>query len=139
VKRGVRFAEDGKEDQVPLAYVQRIKKQREEKAQFLREERERREWEEERERQERERMERDRERREWERERKAWEMEKKAMEEERKARLYAEEVAAARLRRENACAGGSSASNAAVAKTSLGAVNVHHGSWYVLWELTTAK
>ena len=104
-KRGVRFAEDGKEDQIPLAYVLRIKKQREEKARFLREQRERRAFEEERRKQELERMERERERREWERERKAWEAERKAMEEERKAKLYAEEIAAARRRRESARAG----------------------------------
>lgn len=43
-KRGVRFADDdGKDDQIPLGYVLRIRKNKEQKAQFLREERERRE------------------------------------------------------------------------------------------------
>jgi hypothetical protein len=109
VKRGVRFVDDGKEDQVPLAYVMRIKKSREEKARFLREEQERRAWEEERRKRDLERLEREKERREWEKEKKAWEKEKKAIEDERKARLYAEEVAAARLRRESVRAGGNGA------------------------------
>ncbi|KAH0839873.1 hypothetical protein J3R83DRAFT_824 [Lanmaoa asiatica] len=43
-KRGVRFADDdGKDDQIPLGYVLRIRKNKEQKARFLREERERRE------------------------------------------------------------------------------------------------
>ena len=104
-KRGVRFVEDGKEDQVPLAYVLRTKKKREEKAKFLREQQERRAWEEEKRKQDLERMQREKERREWEKERKIWEKEKKAIEDERKARLYTEEVAAARKRRETARAG----------------------------------
>ncbi|KAF8845858.1 hypothetical protein BDN67DRAFT_961507 [Paxillus ammoniavirescens] len=42
-KRGVRFADDhGKDDQIPLGYVLRIRKNKEQKAQFLREERDRR-------------------------------------------------------------------------------------------------
>lgn len=42
-KRGVRFADDdGKDDQIPLGYVLRIRKNKEQKARFLREERERR-------------------------------------------------------------------------------------------------
>ncbi|KAG9317405.1 hypothetical protein JVU11DRAFT_1604 [Chiua virens] len=42
-KRGVRFADDdGKDDQIPLGYVLRIRKNKEQKAQFLREERARR-------------------------------------------------------------------------------------------------
>ncbi|KAF8556952.1 hypothetical protein OG21DRAFT_423753 [Imleria badia] len=42
-KRGVRFADDdGKDGQIPLGYVLRIRKNKEQKAQFLREERERR-------------------------------------------------------------------------------------------------
>ncbi|KAL0566276.1 hypothetical protein V5O48_015737, partial [Marasmius crinis-equi] len=107
-KRGVRFAEDDKEDNIPIGYVMRIKKQKEEKARFLREQKERRHFEEERRRQEeerqereRERAERERERAEWERERKAWEKEKRVIEEERKGRLYAEEFAAARQRAED--------------------------------------
>ncbi|KAF8138413.1 hypothetical protein EV363DRAFT_1520336 [Boletus edulis] len=43
-KRGVRFADDdGKDDQIPLGYVLRIRQKKEQKARFLREERERRE------------------------------------------------------------------------------------------------
>ncbi|KIJ70045.1 hypothetical protein HYDPIDRAFT_23193 [Hydnomerulius pinastri MD-312] len=42
-RRGVRFADDdGKDDQIPLGYVLRIRKNKEQKARFLREERERR-------------------------------------------------------------------------------------------------
>jgi hypothetical protein len=42
-KRGVRFADDhGKDDQIPLGYVLRVRKNKEQKAQFLREERDRR-------------------------------------------------------------------------------------------------
>ncbi|EGO01876.1 hypothetical protein SERLA73DRAFT_71036 [Serpula lacrymans var. lacrymans S7.3] len=67
-KRGVRFAEDDKDDQIPLGYVLRIKKKREEKAKFLREERERRIHEEEKRRQEEDRQKREAERREWEKE-----------------------------------------------------------------------
>ncbi|KAJ8086726.1 hypothetical protein PM082_005549 [Marasmius tenuissimus] len=100
-KRGVRFAEDDKEDTIPIGYVLRIKKQKEEKARFLREQRERRQFEEERRRHEEERQQRERERADWERERKAWEREKKAAEEERNKRRYAEEYAASRQRAEN--------------------------------------
>ena len=100
VKRGVRFAEDDKEDQIPLGYILRVKKKREDRAKFLQEEKERRIFEEERARQEEERLRREAERREWEDENKAWEREKKAMEEERRQRQYAEEVAAVRVRRE---------------------------------------
>ncbi|KAJ7713758.1 hypothetical protein DFH07DRAFT_863736 [Mycena maculata] len=102
----VRFAEDDKEDVIPLGYALRLKKRREDKAKFLREEQERRAFEEERVRQEEERLKREHERRRWEEEKRAWENEKRAMEEERKQRLYAEEVAAARLRREQQRAGG---------------------------------
>ncbi|KAG6873761.1 hypothetical protein C0995_011580 [Termitomyces sp. Mi166 len=105
-KRGVRFAEDGKDDVIPLGYVLRMKKKREEKAKFLKAEQERRVLEEERMRYEEERQKRDAERAEWERERRAWEKEKRTMEEERQQRKYAEEVAAARLRRETQRAGG---------------------------------
>ncbi|KAI0375613.1 hypothetical protein BV20DRAFT_5422 [Pilatotrama ljubarskyi] len=97
LKQGVRFVEgekDDREDSVPLGYVQRIKQKREEKARFLQVERERRKLEEERRKHEEER-------RRWEEERAAWEREKRAMEEERKKRMYAEEIAAARSRRES--------------------------------------
>ena len=106
VKRGVRFVEDDKDDVIPIGYALRMKKRREEKAKFLREQQERRVFEEERAKVEEERRRREKERNEWEKERKAWEREKKAMEDERKQRLYAEEVAAARLRRESQRAGG---------------------------------
>ncbi len=108
IKRGVRFAEDGKEDQIPIGYVMRMKKQREAKAKFLREQQERRQFEEEKARVEEQRRKREQERLEWEKERQAWEKEKRAMEEERKKKLYAEELAAARMRRENQRHGGSS-------------------------------
>src|SRR6202022_3150997 len=58
-KRGVRFAEDDKEDQIPLGYVLRIRKRREEKAKFLQEEKERRAFEQERARQDEERAQRE--------------------------------------------------------------------------------
>ncbi|KAG6821628.1 hypothetical protein H0H93_000137 [Arthromyces matolae] len=106
IKRGVRFADDGKEDVIPLGYVLRMKKKREEKAKFLKAEQDRRLLEEEGRRYEEERRRREIERAEWERERKAWEKEKRAMEEERRQRKYAEEVVAARLRRESQRAGG---------------------------------
>ncbi|KAJ7665532.1 hypothetical protein B0H17DRAFT_291156 [Mycena rosella] len=117
----VRFVEDDKEDVIPLGYALRLKKRREEKAKFLREEQERRAFEEERAKQEAERMKRENERRRWEEEKRAWENEKRAMEEERKQRIYAEEVAAARLRREQQRAGGgygASNSSALAASTS---------------------
>ncbi|KAJ7638902.1 hypothetical protein FB45DRAFT_904218 [Roridomyces roridus] len=101
----VRFAEDDKDDVIPLGYTIRLKKRREDKAKFLREEQERRAFEEERAKQDEERRIREQERRQWEEERRAWEKEKKAMEEERKARIYAEEVAASRVRREQQRAG----------------------------------
>ncbi|KAI9001037.1 hypothetical protein BD414DRAFT_20641 [Trametes punicea] len=97
LKQGVRFLEGEKEDKadgVPLGYVQRIKQKREEKARFLQAERERRKHEEERRKHEEEK-------RKWEEERAAWEREKRAIEEERRKRLYADEVAAARSRRES--------------------------------------
>ncbi|KAA1466438.1 hypothetical protein DENSPDRAFT_831262 [Dentipellis sp. KUC8613] len=92
-KRGVRFAEGDKQDQIPLEYVTRIKKRREEKAKFLQEERERRRHEE-------ERLKHEAERRQWQLEREKWEKERRAIEEERKRKMYAEEVLAARARRE---------------------------------------
>ncbi|KAF5344132.1 hypothetical protein D9758_008863 [Tetrapyrgos nigripes] len=103
-KRGVRFADNDREDRednVPIGYVMRVKKQREEKARFLREEKERRMFEEEHSRVEEERLKRERQRNEWEKEKMAWEKEKRAMEEERKKRLYAEELVAARQRAES--------------------------------------
>lgn len=106
VKRGVRFQEDDKDDVIPIGYALRMKKRREEKAKFLQAENERRVLEEERLKLEEERRRRDAERAEWEAERRAWEREKKAMEEERKQRKYAEEVVAARARRESQRAGG---------------------------------
>ncbi|KAJ7590938.1 hypothetical protein C8J56DRAFT_1163015 [Mycena floridula] len=106
VKRGVRFAEDDKEDIIPIGYALRIKQQREQKAKFLSEQRERRAFEEERAKIEAERRKRDKERMQWEKERQAWENEKKAMEEERQRRLIAAELAATRERRENQRNGG---------------------------------
>ena len=94
LKQGVRFAEEEKEDQVPLGYVQRIKRKREEKARFLQAERQRRKHEE-------ERRQHEDEKRKWEEERAAWEREKRAMEEERKKRMYADELVAARSRRDS--------------------------------------
>ncbi|CDO75563.1 hypothetical protein BN946_scf184858.g3 [Trametes cinnabarina] len=96
LKQGVRFVEGEKEDRpdgLPLGYVQRIKQKREEKARFLQAEHERRKHEEERRKHEEER-------RKWEEERAAWEREKRAIEEERKKKIYADELVAARSRRE---------------------------------------
>lgn len=120
VKRGVRFAEDGKDDVIPLGYVLRMKKKREEKAKFLRAEQERRLLDDERMRHEEERRRRDAERAEWERERRAWEKEKRLMEEERRQRKYAEEVLATRLRRESQRAGGVPALKASDSSAFLG-------------------
>ncbi|KAJ3473567.1 hypothetical protein NLI96_g12938 [Meripilus lineatus] len=100
-KPGVRFAEEDKEDQIPLGYVLRIKQKREEKARFLRAERQRRAHEEERRKHEEEKRKQDEEKKKWEVERAGWEKERRAMEEERKKRAYAEEVAASRSRRES--------------------------------------
>ncbi|KAH9853498.1 hypothetical protein C2E23DRAFT_728639 [Lenzites betulinus] len=97
LKQGVRFAEgekEDKEDGLPFGYVQRIKQKREEKARFLQAERERRRHDEERRKHEEEK-------RKWEEERAAWEREKRTIEEERKKRMYADEIAAARSRRES--------------------------------------
>lgn len=111
-KRGVRFAEDDKEDHIPIGYVLRLKKKKAEKARFLAEEEARRSQsqvqiarQKEAVKLEAERRQRLAERTEWEKERRAWEREKRAMEEERNQRKYAEEVAAARLRRESGRAG----------------------------------
>ncbi|KAI0068598.1 hypothetical protein BV25DRAFT_15598 [Artomyces pyxidatus] len=93
-RRGVRFAENvEKEDHVPLGYVQRHQKQRERRAKLALQEQERRRHEE-------ERMKHEAERRQWEQERAQWQKEKQAMEETRRQKLYAEELAAARLRRD---------------------------------------
>ncbi|OBZ70192.1 hypothetical protein A0H81_09997 [Grifola frondosa] len=94
LKPGVRFAEEEKEDQIPLGYVMRIKQKREEKARFLKAERDRRVHEDERRRHEEEK-------RKWEQERVQWELERRAAEDERKKRMYADEVANARSRRES--------------------------------------
>ncbi|TFK23250.1 hypothetical protein FA15DRAFT_687957 [Coprinopsis marcescibilis] len=98
VKRVVRFAEDDEsdeEDAVPLHLI-RMKKKREEKAKFLRVERQRRMREavEEQQRREREAVENEKKRIVREKERHA-----------REKRIYAEEVSASRLRREQARAG----------------------------------
>lgn len=117
VKRGVRFAEDGKDDQIPLGYVLRIKKKREEKARFLREEREKRELEEgwrareEKRAREEERRLWEAEKREQEKERKAWELQKKKMEEERRQYNYAADLQASRARSEASRAGHISSSS----------------------------
>ncbi|TCD69656.1 hypothetical protein EIP91_006673 [Steccherinum ochraceum] len=101
VKHGVRFAEeDKKEDSVPLGYVMRIKQKREEKARFLQLEKERRIIEEERWRHEVERRKQEEEKLKWQKEREQWNRERKVIEEEKKKKLYAEELVAARARRE---------------------------------------
>lgn len=100
-KRGVHFAEDNKDDQLPIGYVLRVKKKREEKARFLKVERDRRALEEERLKHEAERRQWEKERQQWEQEKNAIERERRAAEEERKKKLYADELAAARSRRES--------------------------------------
>ncbi|KAF8076487.1 hypothetical protein FPV67DRAFT_419555 [Lyophyllum atratum] len=91
MKRGVRFAEDDKDDVIPIGYVLRMKKRREEKAKFLQAEQQRRLLVEERMRMEEERRRQD---------------EKRTMDEEKRNRRYTEEVIAARMRRESQRAGG---------------------------------
>ncbi|OCH94134.1 hypothetical protein OBBRIDRAFT_789656 [Obba rivulosa] len=94
----VRFADappTEKQDRVPLDYVLRIKQQRAEKARFLEAEKARRALED-------ERRKHDEERRLWEQERAGWERERRAHDEERKKKTLADEVAAARRRRESA-------------------------------------
>ena len=95
VKRIVRFAEEDDDDGIPLHMV-RLKKKREEKANFLRLEQLKRAREEEegRKRQEQEALEKERRRQAKERERR-----------ETDKALYAETIAAARLRREGHRAG----------------------------------
>ncbi|KAJ3814209.1 hypothetical protein F5876DRAFT_33396 [Lentinula aff. lateritia] len=114
IKRGVRFVEEEKDENIPIGYVMRHKKQREEKARFLREQKEKREFEEERARVEEERKKRDAERRKWEQERLAWEKEKMLKDEERKRKQYAEEVTAARQRAESSRMGMRSSSSASL-------------------------
>ncbi|KAJ3799106.1 hypothetical protein GGU11DRAFT_743704 [Lentinula aff. detonsa] len=111
VKRGVRFIEEDKDENIPVGYVMRIKKQREEKARFLREQKEKRQFEEERARVEEERRRRDAERRKWEQERQIWEKEKRAIEEERQRKQYTEKVTAARQRAESSRMGMRSSSS----------------------------
>ncbi|KAI6163015.1 hypothetical protein EDD17DRAFT_1476731 [Pisolithus thermaeus] len=106
-KKGVHFAEDdSKDDKIPLGYMLRVRKNKEQKARFLRQERERRAvvqvksslQEEERARREAERLEMDKLRR-------SREQERKRLEEQERQRTYVEEVQAARIRREAARAG----------------------------------
>lgn len=104
-RRGVRFAEDDKEDQIPLGYVIRMKQRKAQKAQFLQEEREARRFALERARVEEERSRREQERQEWERERRAWDVERRKAEEVQKNRQLAQEVQLARSRRESQRAG----------------------------------
>lgn len=93
-RRGVRFAENvDKEDQVPLGYVLRHRKRREEKTLFLQREQERRGHEEEKLRHEAERQ-------QWEKEKRQWQKEKRAIDEVKRQKQYAEEITAARVRRE---------------------------------------
>jgi len=99
-RRGVRFAEEDKDDNILVGYSLHAKKKREEKAKFLREQEEKREEQEQRYRIELERQQRELERLEWEKERQAWEKEKRAIEEERKKKMYQDEVLASRNRRE---------------------------------------
>src|SRR6266702_252672 len=94
-RRGVRFAESvDKEDQVPLGYILRHKKRREEKALFIQQERERRQHDEERQKHEAERQ-------QWEQEKRQWQKERRALEEAKRQKQYTEEIAAARVRRES--------------------------------------
>jgi hypothetical protein len=94
-RRGVRFAESvDKEDQVPLGYILRHRKRREEKALFIQQQHERRQHEEERQKHEAERQ-------QWEQEKRQWQKEKRTLEEAKRQKQYAEEIAAARVRRES--------------------------------------
>lgn len=95
-RRGVRFAEeeDDKEENIPLGYVLRHQKRREEKAQFLKRQKELRAHDEERQKHEAERQ-------RWQKERDQWKREMQAIEEEKRKKAYAEEVIAARARRES--------------------------------------
>jgi hypothetical protein len=94
-RRGVRFAENvDKEDSVPLGYILRHRKRREAKTVFLQRERERREHEEEKLRHEAERQ-------QWEQEKQQWQKEKRTIEGSKRQKQFAEEIAAARVRRES--------------------------------------
>lgn len=84
---------EDRDDEVPLGQIFHIKRGRAEKSKFLQAERERRAHEQERARHEMERL-------KWEKEKEAWEAEKRAIEQDRKQKQYAEEVLAARKRRE---------------------------------------
>ncbi|KAG6336839.1 hypothetical protein ID866_2235 [Astraeus odoratus] len=98
-KRGVRFAEDDKDDQIPLGYVLRRRKNKEQKAQFLRQERERRaQAQAELVVQEEERVRREVEKLEMEKLRRARDQERKRAEDQQ--RVYIDEIQAARSRRE---------------------------------------
>ncbi|KAH8113268.1 hypothetical protein DFH11DRAFT_330119 [Phellopilus nigrolimitatus] len=101
-ERGVRFADDVRdaEDDIPLGYAIQAKKKREEKERFLRAEREKRD----RQNRAEERRQVEAERVRTENERRRVEEEKRVREERQKAK-FAEEVAAARHRRELARAG----------------------------------
>jgi len=93
-RRGVRFAENvDKEDQVPLGYILRHRKRRDEKTLFLQREQERREHEEEKLRHEAERQ-------QWEKEKRQWQKEKRVIDGAKRQKQYAEEITAARVRRE---------------------------------------
>jgi len=111
-KRGVRFAEDdSKDDQIPLGYVLRRRKNKEHKAKLLRQERERRAMSQvELTIQEEERARKEAERLEMEKLRRAREMERKRAEDQEKQRLYMEELHATRVRREASRAGQASSS-----------------------------
>ena len=94
-RRGVRFAENvDKEDSVPLSYVLRHRKRREEKTLFLQQEQIRREHEEEKLRHEAERQ-------QWEQEKRQWQKEKRTIEGAKRQKQFAEEITAARVRRES--------------------------------------
>ncbi|KAH7887668.1 hypothetical protein F5I97DRAFT_1805631 [Phlebopus sp. FC_14] len=104
-KRGVHFADDGKDDQIPLGYVLRIRKNKEKKARFLRQERERRVMGIERMMREEERRRQEVERQEMAKLQRARELERKRAEEEQQRRAYAEELHASRVRRDAARTG----------------------------------
>ncbi|TFK75825.1 hypothetical protein BDN72DRAFT_351575 [Pluteus cervinus] len=105
-KKGVRFAEEDKEDVIPLGYVLRMKQRRQEKAKFLRLEQEKREADDKR-RQAAAKEAQERAQQELQRQQARLVKEKeKKLDEEGRQRLYAEEVAAARMRRESSRAGG---------------------------------
>jgi hypothetical protein len=94
-RRGVRFAENvEKDDTIPLGYILRHRKRREEKTLFLRRERERRDHEE-------EKLRHEAERHQWEQEKQQWQKEKRTIEGAKRQKQFAEEIAAARVRRES--------------------------------------